>query len=259
MEKQEKYALVTGASSGIGREMARLLAVRGYDLVLVSRNEAALTEFSGELAAKYGTEVIVIPADLGAPGAAARLYEECTQCNIGIEVLVNNAGLGHYGEVAVMPADRVEHLLTLNVTSLTVLCRLFGADMCERKRGWILNVSSIVAAGCYPYFAVYASSKRYVTAFSKALREEMKPCGVMVSCLHPGQTRTNFFNAAGGRKVSDAMLMNPADVAAAGLDGLFRGRSQVTPGVLNRLMTMVLPVVPARYVGRVMRSMIGNK
>ena len=252
-------ALVTGASSGIGREIARILASRGHDLVLVSRSAPKLDELKRELEASYGISAMVLPMDLSRPGAAVSVHEILKARDIEIDILVNNAGVGYYGEVVSMPADRIEGLVMLDVVALTQLCSLFGADMKARKRGRILNVSSAAAFLPVPYAAVYSAAKSYVTKFSRAFREEMRPYGVIVTCLHPGQTRTGFFEAAGGRTVNTLMTMSAREVAESGVRAVFRGKASITTGTMNKISSLAGLVVPVKLIGWFMRRSIGRK
>lgn len=247
-------ALVTGASSGIGREMARILAAQGCRLVLVSRKEDRLNELKRELETETGVEVTVIPADLSERDAAERVYGECMHHGIEVEILINNAGEGYYGDVADMEGERIERMLALDVAALTVLAARFGADMRERGHGRILNVGSVAGFAPLPGMAVYAAAKSYVRSFSLALREELRGSGVTVTCLAPGPTRSNFFTVAGLAQVR-GRLMSARDVAESGIRGLFRGRAMVVPGILNRASAVSMRAAPTFLLGKIISSM----
>jgi short-subunit dehydrogenase len=251
--------VVTGASAGIGREFAGLLAAGGHDLVLVSRNHPALESLKRDLEAAYGIFALVVPMDLSLSGAAARVHGACLARGIRVDILVNNAGAGHYGETAAMPEGKIERLLMLNAVALTELCALFGADMKYRGNGRILNISSAAAYLTVPYAAVYSASKSYVTSFSESFRAEMKPYGVTVTCLHPGQTRTGFFEAAGGRAVNPRLTMTAREVAEIGLAALFAGKGSVTAGFLNRIGIRLGRHIPPGLAGAYMRRSIRDR
>ncbi len=247
-------ALVTGASSGIGRETAEILAARGCRLVLVSRKEARLNEMRRRLETEAGVEVAVIPADLSERNAAERVYEECVRRGIEVDILINNAGEGYYGAVADMDGDRIERMIALDVTALTRLAALFGAGMRDRGHGWILNVGSVAGFAPLPGMAVYAAAKSYVRSFSLALREELRGRGVTVTCLAPGPTRTEFFAVAGAGRVGWRM-MNPRAVAEAGIRGMFRGEAMVVPGILNRIATLSMRAAAPSVLGKIISTM----
>lgn len=250
--RSDRFALVTGASSGIGREMAGILARRGWNLILVSRGESALRELKRELESAGIIRAEVIPADLAERGAAERLYEACRKLGVETDILINNAGVGFYGDVTSMEPERIEHLLALDVAALTGLAALFGKDMRARRRGWILNVGSVAGYAPLPHFAVYSAAKTYVHHFSRALREEMKPCGVTVTLLAPGRTRTGFFEAAGARWMERIFPASARGVAEAGIRGMFEGKAVVIPGLRVRLEAAGARIAPVPLLGKIM-------
>jgi len=248
-------ALVTGASSGIGREIALVFARRGLDLVLASRNENKLAELKDAIGKSYDVAVTVVPVDLAGSGGPVLLYRECEEHGITVDVLVNNAGFGFYGATLAMDDERIVDMIGLNVTALTQLCREFGEGMKERGRGWILNVGSIAGSAPLPYFAVYSATKTYVKNFSRAFREEMKPYGVTVSCLSPGPTKSQFATvAAGGKDVGDRTFMSARAVAEAGVNGLFGGKAHIIPGTGNKIQARIMPLIPVSALGKSMKK-----
>ncbi|MBI2565576.1 MAG: SDR family oxidoreductase [Candidatus Schekmanbacteria bacterium] len=230
-------ALVTGASSGLGRELARLLAEQGCDLVVVARRRERLEELAGELRNAHGVAVEVIAFDLSAEAAGERLYEAIKQAGHTVDILVNNAGFGIYGDFLEGSVSRLHEMLNLNVTTLTILTRLYGEDMRRRGCGYILQVASIGAFQPVQLYASYSATKSYVLSFGEAIHHELKGSGVSVTTLNPGVTKTEFLEVAAHK--SNAMIdwigMDARTVAAAGLAAMFKGKRSCTPGLINKI------------------------
>ena len=245
--------LITGASSGIGRELARLFASDGADLVLIARSEGRLRELAGELAATYGTKAQVVPADLSWPASPGEIAEALTQRQIQVDVLVNNAGFGAHGPIAAIGAERQLDMIEVNVAALTRLTALLLPGMLQRRRGAILNVASTAAFQPGPYQAVYCATKAYVLSFTEALAEEVRGSGVRVSCLAPGVTDTGFAAQAGtlGTRLFRRGLMDAGRVARAGNNGMRRGRTLVIPGLRNRALAFSVRLAPRTLATRV--------
>ncbi|MCX8997458.1 SDR family oxidoreductase [Rhizobiaceae bacterium BDR2-2] len=223
---ENPVVLITGASSGIGLEMARQLAARHCELVLAGRRRAELDRLADGLRAAHGVEVHAIAIDLGDTGAAARLYDEVQRLGLAVDWLVNNAGVGLYGNHAALDSAELERMLQLNVVTVSALCRLFGADMLARRSGKILNIASTAAYQPSPYFAAYGASKSFVLNFSEALAKEFEDYGVSVSCLSPGPTATAFFRAVDAQGTTTSHFQNrdePAYVAEQGIELMLRG------------------------------------
>ncbi|HOX49612.1 MAG TPA: SDR family oxidoreductase [Spirochaetales bacterium] len=252
-------ALVTGASGGIGAEFARALSREGWRLVLAGRNAERLESVRAGLQGPRAKEAIALQADLSEPGAGERLHRACREGGLEVDLLVNNAGSGLLGQSADLPPAALEAMAALNVTALTVLSSLFGRDMRDRGSGRILNVGSFAGLNATPYFAAYAATKSYVLSFSLALRAELKPRGVGVTCLLPGYVRTNFDAAAGIRSAkylafSERNAMDAADVARIGLRALARGRAWTVAGARNRLAATVLGLLPRAAAPALMKA-----
>src|SRR5258707_522371 len=185
-------ALVTGASSGIGLELARRLAADGHDLVVIARRAAALDALVAEVTRAYGVKATAISVDLAQPAGARHIYDELLRAGTTIDVVVNNAGFGLQGAVAKLPLDRQLEMVQVNVTALTELTRLFLPGMLERNRGGVLNVGSTAGFQPGPMMAVYYATKAYVVSFTEALAEEVAGSALRISCLAPGPTATGF-------------------------------------------------------------------
>jgi len=253
LRRQGETVLITGASSGIGRELARLFARDGADLVLIARSEGRLRDLAGELAATYGVTAQVVPADLSRPASPGEIAEALTQRQIQVDVLVNNAGFGAHGPIAAIGAGRQLDMIEVNVAALTQLTALLLPGMLERRRGAILNVASTAAFQPGPYQAVYCATKAYVLSFTEALAEEIRGSGVRVSCLAPGATDTGFAAEAGtqGTRLFRRGVMDAGRVARAGHDGMRRGRTLVIPGLRNRVLAFSVRLAPRTLATRV--------
>lgn len=243
---RDETVLVTGASSGIGRELARCFAADGSSLILTARRQAELDELASELRTGHGSDVSVITSDLAAPDGVRTLQAVLRQRGLSPDVLVNNAGFGARGGFTDMPAERIESMLAVNVEALTMLAREALPAMLARKRGGILNVASTAAFQPGAYMAAYYASKAYVLSLSEALYVECKPGGVTVTCLAPGPTATGFSKEAGmtGSLLSRLGKMDAASVARAAHSGFRHGRALVVPGWRNKFGIQSLRVMP---------------
>ena len=249
-------ALITGASSGIGLELAKLFARDGYDLVLVARRVERLERLGRELAGQHGIAFRAVGADLAAPDAPATLVRGLAAESVVVDVLVNNAGFGALGPFATADRETAGRIIQVNVAALTALTSLLLPGMLARGRGRILNVASTAGFAPGPFMAVYYATKAYVISFSEALAEELRGSGVTVTVLCPGPTRTEF---QGGANIGTALLFrlpwvwDAAPVARAGYVGLMRGQRMVVPGILNRMLSFAIRVSPRVMVTRVSR------
>jgi short-subunit dehydrogenase len=248
--QRDETVLVTGASSGIGRELARCFAAEGCRLVLTARRQAELDALASELRTRSGHDVTVITADLAAPDGARALLSSMHEQGLSPDVLVNNAGFGDRGAFADMLPARIEAMLAVNVTALTVLARALLPAMRERRRGGLINVASTAAFQPGPWMATYYASKAYVLSLSEALHFECKGAGITVTCLCPGATATGFAAEAGmqGSLLFRLGTMDAADVACAAHRGFRRGRAIVVPGWRNKLGAQSVRVSPRAVV-----------
>jgi short-subunit dehydrogenase len=249
-------ALITGASAGIGRDLALLFAQHGYDVVLAARREAPLRQLADDIG-RRGRTARVIVADLGEAGGAQALYDRLQNDRIDVDVLVNNAGSGLQGPFAELPLERQLAMIQLNVTSLTALTRLMLPAMLQRNRGGILNLASTAAFQPGPLMTVYYATKAYVLSFTEAVAEEVSGSALKISCLAPGPTETEFVASAGmaGSKLFQGAVMSAADVARAGFEGWTAGKRLVIPGFRNKLGTFVIRLAPRSLVPAVVKRL----
>ncbi|HJO03585.1 MAG TPA: SDR family oxidoreductase [Acidobacteriota bacterium] len=250
-------ALVTGASSGIGLELARLFAADGHDLVLTARRESRLRQLAAELSETHGVEVAVVAADLAAPDAPRALHDTVEQRGLQVDALVNNAGFGSSGSFADADLDRQLEMIQVNVGALVELTGLCLPAMRRRGRGWIMNVASTAAFQPGPLMSVYFATKAFVLHFSEAIAEEVREEGVVVSAFCPGPTLTEFRAVSRGRDdlPVPAGVPDAATVAAAGYAALWRARQVFIPGVKNRLMALSVRWAPRAFVARTVHRM----
>ncbi len=242
-------ALITGASSGIGKEFAFLLAEKGYDLVLVARSEEKLREIARKIEETFNVSVKIFVKDLSFESAAFELFEELK--NEDVDILVNNAGFGKYGDFLKFDAETYRQMINLNVLTLTLLTRLFAEKMKEKGKGKILNVSSTAAFQPLSRFAVYAATKAYVLSLSEALHCEFRKFGITVTTLCPGPTKTNFGETAethGTKMFNPTGLADPKFVASEGLKGLFSGKPLIITGRRNKILAFFARILPLSIV-----------
>lgn len=251
------FAVLTGASRGIGAAYAHLLASRGYDLLLVSRDETRLTHLSRELETTHRIQAHVFIADLARPDAAHQLFVESRQYRQTPEMLINNAGFGLYGEFISHPLPRIQAMLHLHVQAVVESIRLFLPGMIERGSGSMINVASIAGMIPIPHFAEYAATKAFLVSFSEALAEEVRPTGVVVQACCPGVTETDFHESAGYRPSSFLPIQTAAQVAHTSLDALPKKRAVVTIGWQGKLTALLTKWVPRtaliKFAGRITR------
>ncbi len=251
MESKIQTALITGASGGIGYELAKLFARDHYNLVLVARSADKLNQVAAELQGQFGVGVKVIALDLAALPAPKFLFDQLQREGIAVDVLVNNAGFGGFGEFAGMAEEEILGQIQLNVAALTHLTRMFLPAMLARRGGRIMNVASTAAFQPGPLMAVYYATKAYVLSFSEALANEVAGSEVVVSCFCPGATDTGFQKRAGmenSRLFKRLRPMNAEAVARDGYRGLMAGRTVVISGVQNWLVAESVRFAPRKLV-----------
>lgn len=251
-----RYALITGGTSGIGYELAKLFAEDGYNLIIVARDENELNEKSAELSGA-SIDVITIAKDLFKPEAAFEVYDEVKKRNLTVDVLVNDAGQGQYGLFVEQDIHRLLNIIELNVNSLTVLTHLFLKDMVARNEGKILQLASIASELPGPWQAVYHATKAYVLSFTEALIRELKDSGVTMTALQPGATDTDFFNKAEMQesKIMDTKLSDPVKVAKDGYEALMKGDDKIVSGFKNKAMVASSNIMPDTMVAAQMDKM----
>ena len=254
---RHKTALITGASFGIGQELAGIFAREGYNLVLVARTAEKLRQLASVLEKAHGTRSLILASDLAAPGAAAYVHDQTTRADITVDALVNNAGFGQFGLFAENDLEECLQQIQLNVTTLTHLTRLYLPEMVARKTGRILNVASTAAFQPGPLMAVYYATKAYVLHFSEAIANELQGSGVTVTCLCPGPTVTEFHKRA--NMLSSRMLqfgaMNARTVAEDGYRALIAGKPVAISGFKNWLLAQSVRFSPRRLVIAIARKL----
>jgi uncharacterized protein len=255
-------ALITGASGGIGEALARQLAARQIDVVLVARTESKLKTLADELAAAHGVRAEVVALDLADPASPGTLFEGTEQLGLNIDFLVNNAGFGSFGEFRHMPLAGQMQVVQVNIAALTELTHRFLPGMVERGRGRVLNVASTAAFLAGPLMSVYYASKAYVLSFSEGLNEELRSTGVSVTALCPGPVETGFQARAqmqGSKLLSGLghrlMSLSADEVARQGLEAMFRGQAVQVPGLANKLTTLMPRFLPRRAVPPIIRGL----
>jgi uncharacterized protein len=241
-----KWALVTGASSGFGVEFATLLAERNANLILAARRTEAMEKLAEQLRQNHRVNVVVEGIDLSVPGAGAELKTRLDKQGIAVDVLVNNAGFGFFGEFVRQPIQNLLGMLQLNMLAVTELTHLFVADMVQRRTGHILLVASSLGYEATPGYAAYGASKGYVLLLGEALHAELKPHGVNVTVLSPGPTSTSFGHVSGQKDtaVIRMLMMAPKPVARTGIVAMLRHRSSVIAGVMNKLIVFSFRFTP---------------
>jgi short-subunit dehydrogenase len=251
--------LLTGASSGIGLELARCFAADGSRLVLIARNTSALEKLAGELRRDYKVEATVLTADLSLPETPGKIFAELKGRGIVVDVLVNNAGFGAHGPFSELPLQRQLEMLQVNITALTELTGLFLPGMIQRRRGGVLNVGSVAGFVPGPGMTVYYASKAFVLSFTEGLAGELAGTGVKVTALCPGPTSTNFGNVAGSKNVKLVRVsrMSAEKVAHCGHRAFRRGRVVAIPGLRNRLVIFFAWLMPRAVVRRIVRKFNG--
>lgn len=245
------YALVTGASSGIGQQYATELAKQKYDLVLVSNQEKEIQEVADELSQKYGVKTIALYRDLAKDEAAQELHSYCKENNIQIDILINNAGVFFFNEYVKTDIRRIELMLNLHIKTVSEMCYYFGADMKERGFGYILNMSSMSAWMTMPGISVYNATKAYILNFSRSIWYELKPYGVGVTAICPGAVDTGLYGLSDyWRKIAVGIgvSMRPEKLAQKALKKMFKKKKQYIPGWINHIFIFMVKHLPDWFI-----------
>jgi len=256
MNNTNQTALITGASTGIGYELAKLFARDKYNLVLVARSGPKLAQVGEELREQHGIVVKTIPLDLGLPQASQNLFEETQREGIHVDILVNNAGYGKSGRFADIPPEEEYGQIQLNVTALTLLTKLYLGPMLKRRSGKIMNVASTAAFQPGPFMAVYYATKAYVLSFSEAIADELKGTGVSVTCFCPGATLTEFQKRAQTENSRLFKRLTPMDAKTVAEDGyraLMAGSTLAISGFKNWLLAESVRFAPRKVVTAISR------
>ncbi|SER72705.1 hypothetical protein SAMN04487944_1095 [Gracilibacillus ureilyticus] len=253
----QKWTLITGASSGIGEVFAQELAAKGSHLILAARSESKLNTFAQKLMHKYGIKAEVIVSDLSRKNAAAMLYQECKERGLSIDILVNNAGFATHGLFEEQSLEKNHDQIMLNVMALVELTHLCLPEMLRNKKGAVINVASTAAFQPDPYMAVYGATKAFVLSFTQALWEENRKRGVQFLTLCPGSTETAFFDTLGTDDGVVGKKASPKHVVDAALQSLGTSRSYVVAGRMNYLVSQMTRILPKKVMLKTVSNLIG--
>lgn len=251
-----KWALITGASAGIGLALAEQLAAGGSNLLLTARRLDRLQQIAATLSAENGVKVEVCAADLALPGAPGEIFAFARRRNIDVDLLINNAGFGVFGHNHKASPERLAEMVQVNCSAVVHLTRLFVPPMVERKRGDVMIVASTAAFQPVPFIAAYAATKAFDLIFAEGIAEELRPSGVNVCALCPGSTNTEFQQVAGQPDRMFRMAETAAKVARVGLEGLAAGKTLVISGGKNRLMIEAERLAPRRFIAKMAARMM---
>ena len=253
------FALITGASKGIGKAIAETLAARGYDLLLVARSKDLLEQVSVQIQSVSKRNCKWLALDLAEEKSAETIFEWCTENHFEVSVLVNNAGYGLSGPFEKYSLKEHADMLQVNIITLTKLTRLFLPGLLKLQSGYILNIGSTSAYQAVPFLSAYSASKAYVLSFSRGLNQELKKTGVSVTCICPGPTDTNFVNRANvgvkGQKAAERFNMSPQTVAHIAVESLFRRRPEVITGGMNKLSAFFAWLMPKTLVETIAKKL----
>lgn len=249
-----EYALITGASKGIGRAIARELATRGYNILLVARSEDLLQQLAGELASRSGIAADWLALDLSLPDAPQNVCDWCRAKGYAVSILVNNAGYGLSGPFDRYSLQQQWNMMQLNMMTLVGLTRLLLPDLQSRPKAYILNVASSAAYQAVPKLTLYAATKSFVLAFSRGLHQELRDTNVSVTCVSPGATDTDFPNRAQlgekGMRAAEKFNMSPDTVAALAIKAMFSRKPEIITGLVNKLGAAMAWLLPKTMVER---------
>ncbi|WP_025027808.1 SDR family NAD(P)-dependent oxidoreductase [Caldalkalibacillus mannanilyticus] len=251
-----KWTLITGASSGIGEVFAHELAAKGSHLILTARSESKLNDLAQKLRKKHGIQTEVIVSDLSKANAPAELHQACIERGRSVDIVINNAGFGTHGLFEEQSLDRNHDEIMLNVMAVVELTHLFLPEMLRKKSGVVINVSSTAAFQPDPYMAVYGATKAFVLSFTQALWEENRNRGVQFLTLCPGSTETAFFDVVGTNDASVGKKATPQHVVDVALRSLGTSRSYVVAGCMNYINSQINRLVPKKVMLRLVGGML---
>lgn len=259
--EKTQTVLITGASSGIGYELAKVFARNKYNLVLIARNKERLEKISAELNHTYTITSTVLPVDLSKPGSAESIVKELNRKSIAVDILVNNAGIGIYGRFTETEIEKELEIINVNIIALTVLTKLLLPQIMKSGHGKILNVASTSAFVPGPYLSIYHASKAYVLSFSEALAEELRDSGIQLTILCPGATKTEWHKRAQMKNMAivNARAIDADRVAEAGFKALMQGKRIIITGIINRIAIFLFRFIPRGFLTRMGILMIGEK
>ena len=251
------YALISGASKGIGKALAYELAGRKFNLLLTARSESLLDELARDIKQKNNVDVQYLAIDLSLPQSPEKIADWCTQNNYSLKILINNAGFGLWGAFDQLPIDGQLNMMQLNMTSLVGLTWHLLLNLKNNKKAYILNVSSMAAYQAMPVFTIYAATKSFVLSFSRGLRYELSKTSVKVSCLCPGPTESSFIERAEMMELHETAKkfnMSSEEVAKIAVTGMFKEKAEIVPGLLNNVAKQTVNYLPKNIV----ESIIGR-
>lgn len=254
--KHKETVLITGASGGIGKELAELFAKEGRNLVLVARSMENLMEVKKEIESKYNVTITIFSKDLSIEAEIVSLFDEVNEQNLQIDYLVNNAGFGLYGEFINTDLGKELNMIDLNIRTVTHLTKLFLPGMVERNNGGVMNIASTASFQPGPLMSVYYATKAYVLSFTEALQNEMKGTNIRITAVCPGPTETNFGNRASMHesRLFQGAIGDVKDVAKTAYDGFFSGKTIVIPGLSNKLLAGSVRFMPRKFVTSIVRK-----
>lgn len=253
-----KYSLITGASRGIGEAMAKYCASKRFNLILVARSGGRLDELAYQIMEKYGVDVKTYVADLLDPDSPEKIFHWCIAEGLKVNMLINNAGIGMYGRFNELSLSEQMGLIQLNQIATVTMTHQFLPMLKENAGSYLLNVASTACYQPIPYMSIYAATQAFIQSFTLGIREEMKPYRIMVSCVCPGPTSTDFFERAGLRSLpvnSHEIKMSPAEVAEAAIEGLLDNKSEIIPGTSNTLGAYFSKLFPNKVVVRTVKGL----
>jgi len=257
----KEYALITGASKGIGKSISIELAQRGYNVLLIARSEESLLALKDQLIKQFKVDVQILALDLSDRESAIKLHGWILTNNFPISVLINNAGFGLYGQFYQQDLIELQNMLDLNIKTLTAITHLLVPVLKKQEKSYILNVASTAAFQSMPFMGVYAATKAFVLSFSRALRYELKASGISVSCLCPGPVKTAFWERANAPSVDliEKISKDPEEIARVAVRGMFAGKSEVFVGGINRLGAFSNRLLPKNLIEKVAAGLFSSK